>query len=126
MRVEQRALVTQRWILERLRNRQFCTLAEFNGAINVLLVNLNNRPFQETQGLPVERLRIHWPARNAMSPPRRCPAELSGQRHSADPNNRNADYVRCKTVRLAIWRHTVGQIGSPDRRSLACRQTYSQ
>ena len=59
MRVEQRALVTQCWILERLRDRQFCTLAEFNGAINALLVNLNNRPFQETQGLPVERLRIH-------------------------------------------------------------------
>ena len=59
MRLEQRALVTQRWILERLRDRQFCTLAEFNGVINALLVNLNNRPFQEAQALPVGSLRVH-------------------------------------------------------------------
>ena len=59
MRLEQRALVTQRWILERLRDRQFRTLAEFNGVINALLVNLNNRPFQEAQALPVGCLRAH-------------------------------------------------------------------
>jgi hypothetical protein len=43
-------LVCQRWILARLRNRQFFTLTELNIAIAELLVNLNNRPFKKLPG----------------------------------------------------------------------------
>ncbi len=43
-------LLTQRWILARLRNRQFFSLAELNAAISGLLVDLNNRPFKKLDG----------------------------------------------------------------------------
>ena len=48
--VEQSVLLTQRWILARLRNRQFFSLAELNAAISGLLVDLNNRPFKKLDG----------------------------------------------------------------------------
>lgn len=48
--VEQSVLLTQRWILARLRNRQFFSLAELNGAIGTLLADLNNRPFKKLDG----------------------------------------------------------------------------
>lgn len=47
---EQSVLLTQRWILARLRNRQFFSLAELNAAIGALLVDLNNRPFKKLNG----------------------------------------------------------------------------
>ena len=43
-------LVVQRWILARLRNRQFFSLAELNIAIAELLVGLNRRPFKKLPG----------------------------------------------------------------------------
>jgi len=43
-------LVVQRWILARLRNRQFFALGELNAAISELLIHLNNRPFKKLQG----------------------------------------------------------------------------
>ena len=43
-------LVVQRWILARLRNRQFFSLAELNIAIAELLVDLNRRPFKKLPG----------------------------------------------------------------------------
>ena len=48
--VEQSVLLTQRWILARLRNRQFFSLAELNAAISALLVDLNHRPFKKLDG----------------------------------------------------------------------------
>ena len=48
--VEMSVLVVQRWILARLRNRQFFSLAELNAAIAKLLVDLNNRPFKKLSG----------------------------------------------------------------------------
>jgi transposase len=45
--VEMSVLVCQRWILARLRNRQFFSLTELNIAIAELLVNLNQRPFKK-------------------------------------------------------------------------------
>ena len=48
--VETSVLVVQRWILARLRNRQFFSLAELNAAIHELLIDLNNRPFKKLQG----------------------------------------------------------------------------
>jgi transposase len=46
-KVESAVLVTQRWILARLRNRTFFSLEELNVAIRVLLDDLNNRPMQK-------------------------------------------------------------------------------
>jgi transposase len=48
--VEAGVLLVQRWILARLRNRQFFTLDELNAAIGALLIDLNNRPFKKLEG----------------------------------------------------------------------------
>lgn len=48
--VEAGVLLVQRWILARLRHRQFFALEELNAAIRDLLVVLNNRPFQKLEG----------------------------------------------------------------------------
>jgi hypothetical protein len=42
--------VVERWILARLRNRRFFTLAELNDAIAELLVDLNQRPLKKLPG----------------------------------------------------------------------------
>ncbi len=42
--------VVERWILARLRKRQFFSLAELNEAIRPLLKDLNQRPFQSLPG----------------------------------------------------------------------------
>jgi transposase len=49
-KVEAGVLVVERWILARLRDRQFFSLAELNAAIAELLVKLNNRPFKKLPG----------------------------------------------------------------------------
>ena len=48
--VEQSVLLIQRWILARLRNHRFFSLAELNAAIRDLLIDLNNRPFKKLAG----------------------------------------------------------------------------
>jgi transposase len=48
--VENSVLVVQRWILARLRNRQFFSLAALNAAIAELLTSLNSRPFKKLDG----------------------------------------------------------------------------
>jgi transposase len=45
-KVEVAVQVVQRWILARLRNRRFFSLAELNGAIRELTIDLNNRPMR--------------------------------------------------------------------------------
>lgn len=49
-KVEAGVLVVERWILARLRNRQFFSLAELNTAIAELLEVLNKRPFKKLPG----------------------------------------------------------------------------
>ena len=49
-KVEGSVLLVQRWILARLRNRRFFSLAELNAAIAQLLVELNQRPFKKLPG----------------------------------------------------------------------------
>jgi len=49
-KVENAVLVVERWILARLRNRRFFSLAELNAAIALLLVDLNQRPFKKLPG----------------------------------------------------------------------------
>lgn len=48
--VEAGVLLVQRWILARLRHRQFFSLEALNAAIRELLVDLNQRPFQKLEG----------------------------------------------------------------------------
>ena len=48
--VEAGVLLVQRWILARLRNRPFFSLAELNAAIRELLVDLNKRAFKRLEG----------------------------------------------------------------------------
>jgi transposase len=48
-------LLTQRWILARLRNRQFFSLEELNAAISELLQQLNYRPFKKLPGSRYEQ-----------------------------------------------------------------------
>lgn len=49
-KVEGSVLLVQRWILARLRNRRFFSLADLNLAIAELLVDLNHRPFKKLPG----------------------------------------------------------------------------
>lgn len=49
-KVEGAVLLVQRWILARLRNRQFFSLGELNAAIAELLLDLNRRPFKKLPG----------------------------------------------------------------------------
>lgn len=45
-KVEQSVLIAERWILARLRNRRFFSLAELNAAIGELVANINARPMK--------------------------------------------------------------------------------
>lgn len=49
-KVETGVLIVQRWILARLRNRTFFSLAELNGAVAELLEELNHRRFAKLDG----------------------------------------------------------------------------
>jgi transposase len=49
-KVETAVLIAQRWVLARLRNRTFFTLAELNNAIADLVEELNARRFQKLPG----------------------------------------------------------------------------
>jgi transposase len=49
-KVEGAVLIVERWILARLRDRQFFSLTELNGAIRTLLEELNHRPFKKLPG----------------------------------------------------------------------------
>lgn len=49
-KVENAVLVVERWILAKLRNVTFYSLDQLNEAIDVLLEELNNRPFQKLPG----------------------------------------------------------------------------
>jgi transposase len=49
-KVEVAVQVVERWILARLRNRQFFSLGQLNRAIAALLEDLNSKPFQKLPG----------------------------------------------------------------------------
>ncbi len=49
-KVENSVLIAQRWILARLRNRRFFSLAELNVAIAELVKDMNTRPFKKLPG----------------------------------------------------------------------------
>ena len=49
-KAENGVLVVERWILASLRNQQFFSLCELNAAIELLLEQYNERPFQKLEG----------------------------------------------------------------------------
>lgn len=49
-KIETAVQIVERWILARLRNPQFFSLHELNAAIDELLIELNERPFQKLDG----------------------------------------------------------------------------
>ena len=49
-KVEGAVLLVERWILARLRNRQFFSLGELDGAVAELIIELNQRPFKKLPG----------------------------------------------------------------------------
>lgn len=49
-KVEVGVLIAERWVLARLRNREFYSLAELNAAIAALMGDFNNRPFKKLPG----------------------------------------------------------------------------
>lgn len=55
-KVEGAVLIVERWILARLRDRQFFSLTELNAAIRELLIELNERRFQKLDGSRRSRL----------------------------------------------------------------------
>ncbi|MGQ0428763.1 MAG: IS21 family transposase [Gammaproteobacteria bacterium] len=70
-KVETGVLIVERWILARLRNRTFFSLAELNSAIAGLLEHLNTRPFKKLAGCRRSRfIELDRPALRPL-PPRR-------------------------------------------------------
>jgi transposase len=72
-KVEVAVQVVQRWILARLRNRRFFSLAELNVAILELVAELNKRPFKKLPGCRREAFeKLDQPALRPL-PPTRMP-----------------------------------------------------
>lgn len=68
-KVETGVQIVERWILARLRNRQFFSLAELNAAIDALLIELNERAFQKLEGSRRSRfIEFDRPALTALPP----------------------------------------------------------
>jgi transposase len=66
-KVEGGVLIVERWILARLRNRTFFTLADLNTAIATLLERLNTRPFRKIDGTRRSRFeQLERPAMRAL------------------------------------------------------------
>lgn len=84
-KVEVGVQVVQRWIVARLRNRTFFTLAELNAAITELLEDLNTRPFQKLEGCRRSAFEsIDLPAMKALPADRFTPAEWKGAKSNID------------------------------------------
>ena len=84
-KIEATVLLAQRWLLARIRNHTFFSLADLNGAIRKLLLELNQRPMQK---LRVSRLelyeRLDRPALQPLPTDRYEQAEWKGCRANID------------------------------------------
>jgi transposase len=65
-KVETAVQVAERWVLARLRNQVFFSLSDLNGAIKVLVEEMNEKPFQKLPGS--RRSRFEENERSALSP----------------------------------------------------------
>ena len=92
--VEMSVLVVQRWILARLRNRQFFSLRELNVAIAELLADLNRRPFKKLPGSRAHGVRGDRPAGDEAAARRPATNTPSGpRRRSASTTTSMADGI---------------------------------
>ena len=91
-KIEATVLLAQRWLLARIRNHTFFSLADLNGAIRKLLLELNQRPMQK---LRVSRLelyeRLDRPALQPLPTDRYEQAEWKGCRANIDYHVRTRD-----------------------------------
>jgi transposase len=84
-KVENAVLVVERWILARLRNRRFFSLAELNVAIAALLADLNHRPFKKLPGCRREAFeRLDRPALRPLPSSRMPIVRFKGARVNID------------------------------------------
>jgi transposase len=84
-KVENAVLVVERWILARLRNRRFFSLAELNAAIGELLAELNRRPFKKLPGCRREAFeRLDQPALKPLPPTRMAIVRFKSARVNID------------------------------------------
>ena len=90
-KVEGSVLLVRRWILARLRNRRFFSLAELNRAIAELLVDLNNRPFKKLPGC------CRRSAFESLDTPALWP--LPAARYIGEPAARSGSPMRCSRWR---------------------------
>ena len=92
--VESAVLQAQRFILARLRNRQFFSLDEVNAAIQEELEALNNRPMKEYGGQTRRqrcacRLQLPYPLRGSFLQRTASSCHTAGGRLSDRPDHRN-------------------------------------
>lgn len=103
-KVEGAVLIVERWILARLRDRQFFSLTELNAAISELLVELNDRPFQKLDGSRRSRfIELDKPALKAL--PARRTSMRSGSARRSIPTITSNSITRttpCRTSTSAI------------------------
>jgi transposase len=84
-KVECAVLVVERWVLARLRNRRFFSLAELNTTIRELLTDLNVRAFKKLPGCRREAFeRLDQPALRPLPPTRMAIVRFKGVRASID------------------------------------------
>lgn len=84
-KVEAGVLLVERWILARLRNRTFFSLAELNEAIRELAADLNSRPFKKLKGNRLEMFHtLERPAMRALPMERYVLAEWKKARVNVD------------------------------------------
>lgn len=94
--------LVQRWILAALRNQTFCSLAELNEAVAVLLDRLNQRPFKR---MPGSRQELFQRERPQLRPLPARPYDLgiwtTGVRVPFDYHTKVADRLYSVPYRLA-------------------------
>jgi len=84
-KVEGGVLLVERWILARLRNHSFFSLAELIAAIRELLTDLNSRPFKKMKGIRIELFRtLEYPAMRPLPVQRTLLAEWKKARVNVD------------------------------------------
>lgn len=84
-KVEVAVQVVERWILARLRNRRFFSLAELNAAIRELLQELNERAFKKLPGCRREAFeRLDRPALRPLPPARMAILRFKSARVNID------------------------------------------
>ena len=96
-------LVVQRWILARLRNRQFFSLRELNARDRRAADGLNDRPFKKLPGLPPQAFEsIDRPAMKPLPPPATSTPSGSRRRSTSTITSRPSGITTaCRTRWLA-------------------------